>query len=231
MSASAAAAPRVAPRAARKGHLSFGRLLLIALLVIAVVLAAAVVIVLKRTPPAPRADCTTGEQCGNPPPGKPLVNTQIWTSTALGYHFQYDDELWELTDEDEEGVVLEVQRGGVTVIVNGAQSSELDPEAAFDETVSNLDGLLALADDTNPDHVILGPKVGDFHADAVGVFQGSTSPAQGQVLQVRVIVMSATDGETTVTLTLVSPENNLAIAAQHVDGMLNTLRYPSESDV
>lgn len=228
---SAAAAARVAPRAVREGHLSFVRLLAIAGLVVVLLLGAAAAVIVARTPPAPKADCTTGQQCGNPPPGKPLVNRQLWTSSALGYHFEYDSSLWELGDESDDGVTLQVPRGGVTALFTGARSSEKTPAAAFDDMVSALGGQLALANDDDPDHVIEGAKVGDFHAGAVGVFQGSTNPGQGRVLQVRVIVMSATDGTTTITVALVSPENNLAPASQEVDGMLNTLRFPSESDV
>ena len=230
MSAGAATA-RGAPRSAREGHLSFGRLAVIAVLVIVVALGAAVLLVHARTPAPAEADCSKGELCGVPPPGKPLVNQHLWTSSALGYHFEYDDELWELGGEDANGVSLEVPRGAVAVIFNGAKTSEEDPSSALDNAVDDLSGRLALAPDTDPDHAIQGAKVGDFHADATGVFQGSTNLGQGQVLQVRVIIMSATDGDTTLTVTLVSPENNLAPATQDVDGMLNTLRFPSEADV
>jgi hypothetical protein len=226
MSARAAAAPR----AVRHGHLSFGRLLLYAALVVAAILIAAVVLVLTSTPPPPKPDCTAGEQCGNPPPGEPLVNGQIWTSSALGYHFEYDKDLWEIAGEDATGVTLQVPDAGVAVIFSGAESSQEDPSAAFDHALSDLSGL-ALAPDTDPDHAILGAKVGDFHAGATGVYQGSTNPGQGRVGQVRVIIMSATDGEATITVTFVSTEDNLAPAGQAVDAMLNTLRFPSELDV
>jgi FlaG/FlaF family flagellin (archaellin) len=231
VSAGAAAAARGVPRSVRSGRLSFGRILLVAVLVIAAALGAAVVLVQSRTPPEPAADCTTGEQCGNPPPGKPLVNGAIWTSDDLGYHFEYDEDLWEVTSEDGDGAILQVQRGGMAAIFNGAATSEADPSAAFDDAVDYLSGRLALAADTDPTHVVLGPKVGDFHADAAGVFQGSTNAGQGEVLQLRVVVMSATDGDTTVTVTLVAPDENLALASQSVDAMLNTLRFPSEPDV
>jgi hypothetical protein len=227
MSAGAAAAPR----AVRRGHLSFGRLLLFIGLAIAAILIVAVVLVLTRTPPAPTPDCTTGEQCGNPPPGKPLVNGQIWAGSAIPYHFEYDQSLWEVADEDADGVTLQVSRAGVWVVVSAAESSDEDPSTAFNNAVSDLSGQLALAPDTDPDHAILGAKVGDFHADAVGVFAGSTNPGQGGVIPVRAIIMSATDGQATITVTLVSPEDNLAPASQEVDGLLNTLRYPSELDV
>jgi FlaG/FlaF family flagellin (archaellin) len=231
VSAGSVATPRSAPRSVRRGHLSIGRILLVAALVIVVLLAGAVTIVLIRTPAAKKADCGAGEQCGNPPPGQPLVNRQLWSSSGLGYHFEYDSSLWELGDEDAGGVTLQVPRGGVAAIFSGAKTSDEDPAAAFDEAVGDLSGQLALAADPDPDHAIEGAKVGDFHADASGVFQGSTNPGQGRVLQVRVIIMSATDGETTITVTLVSPDNNLAPASQDVDGMLNTLRFPSEQDV
>lgn len=228
---SAAAASRAAPRTVRRGRLSLGKLLLGAALVVVVLLGAAVVLVKARTPPPATADCTKTEQCGVPPPGKPLVNRALWTSSALGYHFEYDDSVWEVGAEDGDGVTLQVPGAGVTAIFSAVATSEEDPAAALDGTVSDLGGQLALVDDTDPDHAIQGPKVGNFHAGATGVFQGSTNPGQGSVLQVRVIAMSASDGETTLTVTLVTPENNLELASRDVDGMLNTLRFASEPRV
>ncbi len=188
-----------------------------------VLLVAAVVATVAKSPEPP-PDCQPGQACGGPPPGeavasepatpRPSVDLGVgiragvpWRSTELGVEFEYNDRVWVLEREDGHSAELSLDASiDASLTVEAVPASEADAEALAKRRLADISSSVPdLAPDDRGRYAILGPAIG--YIDGVGgTFAGSVTSAQGATTPVGVSLLAASDGRTTVVITLVVAE-------------------------
>jgi hypothetical protein len=171
--------------------------------------------------PEPPPDCVPGEACGGPPPAEPVPSASTipgppadqqvgiragvpWRSTELGYEFEYDDTIWVIEDEDGRSVEFRLDaRIDASLMVEAVPATEATAEALAKRRLADIASSVPdLAPDDRGRYAILGPAIG--YVDGVGgSFAGSVTSAQGATTPVGLSLIAASDGRTTVVITLV----------------------------
>ena len=125
-----------------------------------------------------------------------------WLSTELAYEFEYAQSTWVIEREDGRGVTL-VASYPARFVVHGVPANETGLQALFDARLDELRGDIPdLAPDPRARNTILGPAIG--YLDGIGgTFAGSVTNAQGGTTPVGVSLVAASDGRTTVVMTLI----------------------------
>jgi hypothetical protein len=238
MSAAAASPAGGAPaRSARRGggiggRIGRRRLLIVfgAGLLVVAGLAAAIAALAAPSPIKPT--CKPFEPCGKPPKlAKPLVNNQVWRSSALGFTLEYSADVWRVSQEGPQGVVIVLPDNLATVTVVGARASDFSPQALLDDRLSFFRrNLVGLREDNDDDHRLLGTNVG-LRPGPGGAYGATLASAQGLATPVAVDVMSAGDRGVSIVATLVfesgiKPETRLGIL-QNADEVFKTVVWPS----
>jgi hypothetical protein len=192
-------------------------------------LLAAIAAALIDAPDAP-PDCPPGTECGGPPPAgdanastprEPTVALPPapaalppgtvgiragtpWTSTEFGFEFEYP-ELWAVDTSDGRRADL-VFQGGVDalLIVAGVPAADASAEAYADRWFNLVkDQAADLRIDSSDKNAILGPSIGAI--DGVGrTYAGTWTTPQGATTPVGLSLVTATDGQTTVAVVLVT---------------------------
>ncbi len=183
-------------------------------------LVSAVVATIAKSPEPP-PDCVPGQACGGPPPQEPApsdasilrppADRQVgiragvpWRSTELGYEFEYDDDVWVIEHEDARGVEFRLDASiDASLQVEAVPASEAGAEALADQRLSDIESSVPdLAADDRGRYAILGPGIG--YIDGIGgSFAGSVTSSQGATVPVGVSLIAASDGRTTVVITLI----------------------------
>jgi hypothetical protein len=127
-----------------------------------------------------------------------------WRSPELGYEFEYDDDIWIIEREDGRGVELRLDADiDATVVVAAVPASEAGVETLAEQRLEDIRASVPdLAVDTRGRYAILGPGIG-FLDGIGGSFAGSVTSPQGATTPVGVSLMAASDGLTTVVITLI----------------------------
>jgi hypothetical protein len=202
--------------------------------VLAVILGITAVLVTSSAPPAPKSDCPK-PPCGKPPePPKgdlapALVAGKLFKSGA-GFQLEFDPTLWAVTDRTDAAVELQVKSTRVIVLVQlrAQPADEVTPDDAVSARLDSLGrDILGLAEDTRPSQLVLDPAVG-YRSGVGEALSGVTDTPQGPGSPVSVVVMAATDGQITVTMTLITDESVRKPAFTITDSMMNTFRFPTE---
>jgi hypothetical protein len=203
--------------------------------VLVVVLGITALLVTSAAPPPPKSDCPK-PPCGKPPgpPGGPLspalVGGKLFKSAGGGYQLEFDPHLWAVTDQTQTDVELQVKSSRVIVLVQirSQPADQATPEQALNARLDALGGaILGLARETRPSKQLLGSAVG--YQPGVGeALSGVTDTPQGPGSPVAVVVTAATDGQKTVTFTLITDESVRKPAFTITDTLMNTFRFPSE---
>jgi hypothetical protein len=238
VSAAAASPPGGAPgRPARRGGGIGGRIgrrrLLIAfgagLLVVAGLAAALAAL---AAPSSIKPTCKPFEPCGKPPKlAMPLVNNQVWRSSALGFTLEYSADAWHLSQESPQGVVLTTPDNLATVSVVGARASDFSPQALLEDRLAFFRrNLVGVREDADPEHTLLGTNVG-LRPGPGGAFGATLASAQGLATPMAVDVMSAGDRGVSIVATLVfesdiKPQTRFGIL-QNADEVFKTVEWPS----
>jgi hypothetical protein len=187
------------------------------------VLAVASVIVRALAPGPAAPTCPAGEPCGAPPRTLALEHEVTWSSPSLGFAFDYDPDLWQVTDSTDRSVVLAASAGGnpFELLVEAARASEASPPALLDATVRSLqDTVFAMA----PSGDVLGAGIG--YVGGMGSFYvGQVDTPQGPGGSVVVAVMAATDGRITAAVSVVADVGDRADAYAAADSILNTFSW------
>jgi hypothetical protein len=203
--------------------------------VLAVVLAVTAVLVTSAAPPAPKSDCPK-PPCGQPPePPKgalapALVAGRLFKSPGGGYQLEFDPKLWAITDRTQTDVEFQVKSSRVIVLVQirSQPADRATPDQALSARLDALGGdILGLARETKPSKQLLGPTVG-YQRGVGEALTGVTDTPQGPGSPVAVVVTAATDGQRTVTFTLITDESVRKPAFTVTDTLMNTFRFPSE---
>jgi Pro-kumamolisin, activation domain/Subtilase family len=207
------------------------------------------------TPPPPDPPCVSGRACSGPPapsggvpvdggvPAPPshvpvsgpddapaMTTGTAWRSPDLGFGVDYDPDGWSVVDQDRRGALL----GGVgqlrdaSLWIAATPAADASPDRALAARVSALgESLVGLAEDDRPESRILGPNIG--YVDGVGaVYGGATDSAQGPGRRARVAVLSASDGNLTITASLIlvgGTADDWQGVRQAADSVLNTTTW------
>jgi hypothetical protein len=230
-----------APAYPRRGHHGsrMGRPLLLGVFggLLAVILLIALFAVNSSAPPAEKAQCPGGP-CGNPPTRPPapqgapaLISGQIFKSTGLGYQFEFNQFAsrfrWKIESRDADSVVLSLNGGAALLAIDG-QKASVTPQEALDQAINKAnDRIPDLAADTDPKTEILVPSVG-FRRGVGQLFGGTFQTPQGAGVAVVAVIMAASDGKATVSVTALTPEGNRELVFNLVDSLMNTFRFPTE---
>lgn len=185
-----------------------------------ILLGAALASVLAKSPEPP-PDCAPGEACGGPPPQEPVPSGtslprppadlgvgiragQPWESSELGYEFEFDDSLWVIEREDGRGVEFRLDANiDASLVVTAAPATEAGAKALADRRLEDIQSSVPdLAVDDRGRYAILGPAIG--YVDGIGgSFAGSVVSPQGAATPIGVSLLAASDGRTTVVITLI----------------------------
>ena len=177
--------------------------------------------------PAP-TPCSTTAPCGAPPT-TPIALTveRTWTSTALGYAFDFDPKLWTIDSQNATQVVLRSNESGSPffVWVSSVPAAQATPDQLMARREADLkQNILGL--EVDPNAPILGPEIG--YLGGVGArYVGQVSNPQGPGAQVDVAIMAATDGKITTAVAVVTDHGALKEAFGQSDSVLNTIVWPS----
>ncbi len=234
--------------------------------ILVVVLGIGALLVTGSQKPEPKAECPT-PPCGppappspgpfptpspnpSPPPSPPpspvpgapaLVGGQVFTSAAMGYQIEFDDSLWAVTGQSDNDVDLQVQRAGITVIVQirAVPATEATPEQLLNKRKGDLAGdILGLAEETKPRDQVLEPAVG-YRSGVGAALSGVADTPQGPGSPVDVVIMAATDcqaqdasqcpaGTSTISVTLITDDVVKEAAFNAADSLMNQFRFASE---
>ncbi|HET7482859.1 MAG TPA: hypothetical protein VFK89_08360 [Actinomycetota bacterium] len=222
------AAPAAPPQPVQRGRLSPAKVVLFVGAGLSVVLIVAYLAVLSNAPAADQPDCQD-QQC-DPVTAPALVNGTLFQGD-LGWQVQYSPEYWKAVDEGADSLQLQDVGGHPVWVTIEATSGDTDPQALFDDKVKTLsEQILGMKETNVPEFAITNPGVGDRHGPGA-LYTGTVDSPQGPSTPVGVAVMSATDGDVTVVVSVVADQKNYGYAAQQGDSILNTFLYPSETDV
>ena len=156
---------------------------------------------------------------------------ETWESEDLGFSLDYDPEWWQVAGEGDRslGLVIPAREGEVTFIIEGASAAEQSPESMLAAQVDALEELvLGLTPEDDTDRLLLGQPIVGYRDGVGGLYGGTLDSPQGPSMDVAVAVLAASDGEISLVVTVVSPEEIREPAFLMADSLLNTLRWPSE---
>jgi hypothetical protein len=184
-------------------------------------------------PSFPSVPCQPDAPCGDPPVGEPLINGETWTSTGLGYSFQYDAGWWSIDDEDARHVQLKLRtKLDARLLVEGAPASEASPQSLFSHRLGVVkSNYLGVTQDTVAAHLIKGPAVatrngiGRTYVGKVGLPQAGVSES------VQVAIMASGEDTTSLAVSVIvvgSDEKQRRAVMSLADSVLNTLQLRSD---
>jgi hypothetical protein len=187
-----------------------------------------VIQVVRALAPGPKApDCPSGSPCGAPPTTPlTLAQEQLWTSSDIGFEFDFDPKLWTIDSQSATAVVLTSNEPGSPFFVwfAGAQATDASPIELRDRLAGALaDKILGLQEDTGAP--ILGPAVG-YLAGVGARYVGQVDSPQGPGEQVDVSIMAATDGSITTGVAVVTAHEASREAYGQADSLINTIVWP-----
>ena len=205
------------------------------------ILVVAAVVATAAKPPEPPPDCVPGRACGGPPPVEPVPSATAptspgpsatastspgpsadhkvgiragvpWRSTDLGYEFEYDDSIWAIEHQDGRSAEFRLNASiDASLVVEGVPASEAGAETLAKRRLADIASSVPdLAPDDRGRYAILGPAIG--YVDGVGgSFAGSVTSAQGATTPVGVSLIAASDGQTTVVITLIVADPDVPV--------------------
>ncbi len=150
----------------------------------------------------------------------------VWTSSELGFRFQYDSGIWTIRDQDARSVVLTAARGNVAVIIAGSPAQDTTPDQAASNELDRLNSqILGFTDETDPKQLLPGQPVVGYQPGIGGLFAGTLDNPQGPSTAVHSAVLAATDSRLTILVSVTTIDQLEKPAFQAVDSMLNTLDW------
>ncbi len=132
----------------------------------------------------------------------PAVTGQTWTSSTLGYSFEYDPEIFELASEDDDTAVFSGTFFDAQVVVEATDATTSPAEMLARQLAKVDERIIARAPDSDEYDALLGPSIGYIRGEGA-VFGGTLLGRDGTpVAPAGVVVMSSTDGRITVAVIL-----------------------------
>jgi len=161
----------------------------------------------------------------------PHVGGTVWTSSTLGYSFEYDADDWRLLDEDED--YAELGLGPANFIVLGFPGTT-GVAAAMADVTGRLDNfILGRTPNTRSYDALLGPSIGYIRGEGA-VYSGTFRNADGTPGEAAgITILGSTDGRVTVVIAVLvsGPDRPLggdtiqAIVRSYGDEILKTFDW------
>jgi hypothetical protein len=165
------------------------------------------VTVLEEVDPPPPA-CPPGRQCTSPPPSLPTGRLRTWTSSGIGYSFQYPPALFEVVDESGSSVRLRL-RGerpdGVDgeVWITGEQGRGSSAADQLHRREGELSAsIIGLTEDDDPFTVLPPPRIGQVPGVG-GSYRGTVDTPQGPAGPALATIIAASTGDVSVVVSYV----------------------------
>ncbi len=166
-----------------------------------------------------------------PSTAPPLLNGETWSSTSLGYSFEYDPDLWSLSYQDDQTAVFDNSIGELVVVGSSADTSV---DRLLQQQLSTIDGFTVgrTADNSDAD-TVLGADLGYVDAQAqvysATLLDDSGTPSA----PANITVVTASNGRISAAVVVIvaNPDDdsygqpNLAIVRQSADGILKTFDW------
>jgi hypothetical protein len=225
----------------RSGHATNNlgdRRIIVVFATLFIVLSAIAVLVAALSGPAtPKPTCPKHLPCAQPPKGgpptfasssPPLVLNQQFSSSSLGYQFEYPSVL-QVANQSATGVTLLAPSGVFGMVFLGATAGQANPQQMIQASISNLQSTIPdLQQDNDPSVQILSPSLGG-RAGVGGFYQGDLSSPTGVVSPVDVAIVAATDGNETIGVSVISADrSNTDGLFKAADSILATLRFQGD---
>ncbi|HXY92722.1 MAG TPA: hypothetical protein VEP49_09620 [Acidimicrobiia bacterium] len=230
MTTAPAAAPPYVPAGTTSSRIGRWKIVLFALVGLAIVVVVAnVVVLIGRSGPA-QPDCQPDQACL--PQREPAALGQRWTSSELGFSFEYPPDWLQVVSQDGRSVHLQIPTNSFEseLWVSGVPASE----ASVDQLVQQRRDALAqrvvgLQEDNDSPDRIVSPSLGYVHGVG-GSYSGTLDSGSGPSAPATVAIIAAGDGKVNVVLSLVLAGNldhshiqNYRIGSSRL--VLNTMRW------
>jgi hypothetical protein len=169
----------------------------------------------------------------NEPPSSapPLVNGEIWSSSSLGYSFEWDTDLWSLTSPDDRTAVLDNSIGELVVVGSSADTSV---DQLIGQQLSIIDGFtVGRSPDSSDVDAVLGAHIG-YVAAQVQVYSATLLDNGGTPsAPLNVTVVGASNGRISAAVVVIvaNPDDdshgqpNMTIVRQSADQILKTFNW------
>jgi hypothetical protein len=232
----AAAVPAGAPRGELGSRLRSPVVIGVFVGVLALLVLAALLAVKLKAPPKAKALCQFGQPCP-PPVGQRILRGTLWKS-SLGFTVEHS-RIWNVEKQAGDELVLSVSsRAGDTWALDIRGKRTTDYKGLLDDELGSLKSKFSLAKNDNPGRSLLGANVG-YQQGKGGTYCGNDTTSQGGVTDIDAIVEAASKDGISIVVSFVGPDcTKTAIKGesplnapelQVADGVLNTIRWPSES--
>ncbi len=182
--------------------------------------------------PKTRPLCRPHRPCAPPRAMRPLINQTVWRSRQFGFSLEYPGNVVSVAGQDAGGLILRADLGSGntgTILIQGYSRDAGSPARAISRQLANLTGVTQLARDTNEADQLLGSGVG-YRPGEGGVSIGYFSAPQGVGQQVALASEAASDGSTTVSVTVGGPSSQTgprSLLYALGDQIINSIRWPA----
>jgi hypothetical protein len=160
------------------------------------------------TPPATLAPGATATPFVAPTPSPegnspPVVSGQVWSSATLGYSFEYDPELFTLSDSADDIAVFQGVFFDAQVILHAVPASTSPADLIAQELGVVDTFMISRVRDGDEYDALLGPSIGYVRGEG-DVYSGTLLGSDGTpVAPGGVTVLAATDGRLTVAVVVI----------------------------
>jgi hypothetical protein len=185
--------------------------------------------------PTTKPLCRPYRECGAPPQvTHELVNQTVWRSPRYRYSVEYPGDEASVSGQDPGGLILETRLdGGATgaVVIDALPASAGSPSQAIAHQLGSLQGISAIARDTDPAHQLLGPSVG-YLSGTGNTYVGDLAAPQGVGQPVSLASEAASDGHLVIAVTVVGPPHDSgpsSLLYQLADQIINSIRWPESA--
>ena len=147
--------------------------------------------------PTPQPTATPGSD------SPPLLSGELWRSEALGYSFEYDPSLWQLTESADDRAVFTGSFFDAQVIIHAVDGAT-SPEELIQQELATVDErMIGRVLDRDDYDALLGPSIGYIRGEG-HVYSGTMTSEDGTpTTPGGVTVLASTDGRLTVSMVIV----------------------------
>jgi hypothetical protein len=133
-----------------------------------------------------------------------LISGEVWRSGTLGYFFEYDPDVFSISQATDELVIFDVSFADAQVVIVGASGDVSPSELTQSELTGNIDRIMiGRTLDRDPYDALLGPSIGHVRGEGA-VYAGTLLGSDGTpVAPAGVTIVASTDGRITVAVVVI----------------------------
>jgi hypothetical protein len=183
--------------------------------------------------PTTKPLCRPYRPCGPTRAVQPLITSTVWLSRRWGFTLEYPSNVLSVSQQDAGSLTLQANLGAGntgTILIQGSSTQPGGPAQAISRQIGNISGVTQLSADGNPADRLLGAEVG-YRPGAGRVFTGYFSAPQGVGQRVALASQAASDGATTVSVTVgaaASQTGPSSLLYALGDQVINSVHWPSD---